>query len=82
MYYTVWIPLISVLIMVGGLCGVLYLVIKKNATISNKIIQFLAVTFILPLLIIMGVMNTLGRETIGPLLGVIIGYVLSGIAKE
>jgi hypothetical protein len=82
MYYTVWIPLISVLIMAGGLCGVLYLVIKKNSTISNKIIQFLAVTFILPLLIIMGIMNTLGRETIGPLLGVIIGYVLSGIAKE
>jgi len=82
MYYTVWIPLISVLIMLGGLGGVLYLVIKKHTTINNKIIQFLAVTFILPLLITMGVLNTLGRETIGPLLGVIIGYVLSGIAKE
>jgi len=68
--------------MLGGLGGVLYLVIKKHTTINNKIIQFLAVTFILPLLITMGVLNTLGRETIGPLLGVIIGYVLSGIAKE
>ena len=82
MYYTVWLPLISVLIMAGGLGGVLYLVIKQHAPINNKMIQFLAVTFILPCLITMGLMNTLGRETIGPLLGVVIGYVLSGINKE
>jgi len=82
MYYNIWISLLSVLIMAGGLGGVLYLVIKKQATINNKMIQFLAVTFVLPLLIILGIMNTLGRETIGTLLGVVVGYVLSGFGKE
>jgi len=82
MYYNAWISLLSVLIMAGGLGGVLYLVIKKQTTINNKIIQFLAVTFVLPLLITLGIMNILGRETIGTLLGVVVGYVLSGFGKE
>lgn len=78
----IWIALIAVLIMAGGLGGVLYLVIKQQAGINNKIIQFLAITFVLPLLVALGVVNTLGRETIGTLLGVIVGYVLSGFGKE
>ena len=82
MYYNVWIALISTLVMAGGLGGILYLVIKKQATINNKMIQFLAVTLVLPLLVTLGIMNTLGRETIGPLLGVVVGYVLSGFGKE
>jgi len=30
----------------------------------------------------LGVTNIIGRETIGPLIGVIVGYVLSGNWKE
>ena len=80
--YQVWIAVLAVLIMAGGLAGVLYLIIKKQMAINNKMIQFLAVTFVLPLLVTLGIMNTLGRETIGTLLGVIVGYVLSGFGKE
>lgn len=80
--YQVWIALIAVLIMAGGLGGVLYLVIKQQAAINNKVIQFLAVAFILPLLVTLGSLNTLRQETIGPLLGVVVGYVLSGFGKE
>ncbi|MGE5173821.1 MAG: hypothetical protein ACM3MD_08330 [Betaproteobacteria bacterium] len=80
--YQVWIALIAVLIMAGGLGGVLYLVIKQQAAINNKVIQFLAVVFILPLLVTLGSLNTLRQETIGPLLGVVVGYVLSGFGKE
>ncbi len=82
MYYNFWISLLSVLIMAGGLGGILYLVIKKQASLNNKMIQFLAVTFVLPLLVTLGIMNILGRETIGTLLGVVVGYVLSGFGKE
>ena len=82
MSYNVWIALTSTLIMGGGLVGILYLVVKKQAVINNKMIQFLAVALILPLLVTLGIMNALGRETIGPLLGVIVGYVLSGFGKE
>lgn len=77
-----WIGLIAALIMAGGLGGIFYLVIKQNATIGNKAIQFLAIVFVLPLLLILGIYNVLGRETIGTLLGVIVGYVLSGFGKE
>jgi hypothetical protein len=76
------ISLIAVLIMAGGLGGIYYLIIKQNASIGIKSIQFLAIVFVLPLLIVLGIHNVLGRETIGTLLGVIVGYVLSGSAKE
>jgi hypothetical protein len=77
-----WIGLIAVLIMAGGLGGIYYLVIKQNATIGNKTIQFLAIVFVLPLLLVLGITNVLRSDTIGPLIGVIVGYVLSGFGKE
>lgn len=80
--YQIGISVISLLIMAGGLYGIFYLVVKQNATIGIRSIQFLAVVFMLPLLIILGINNILGRETIGTLLGVIGGYVLSGTWKE
>jgi hypothetical protein len=47
----------------------------------DETIQFLAIVFILPLYHL-GLMNALGRDTIGTLLGVVVGYVLSGFGKE
>jgi hypothetical protein len=80
--YQIWIAVIGAVIMAGGLGGVLYLVIKQQVAINAKLIQFLTIAFVLPLMLVLGIMNTLGRETIGTLLGVIVGYVLSGFGKE
>jgi hypothetical protein len=66
----------------GGMGGIFYLVIRHQTGINTKMIQFLSVIFLLPLILILGIFNIIGRETIGPLLGVIIGYVLSGFGKE
>jgi len=77
-----WIALIAVLIMAGGLGGVFYLVIQKQAVIGTKMIQFLAVVFVLPLMVALGVTNVLGRETIGTLVGTVVGYVLSGFGTH
>ena len=77
-----WIGFIAALTMAGGLAGIFYLIIKQNAVIGTKTIQLVAVIFVLPLLIVLGVLNVLGRETIGTLLGVVVGYVLSGFGKE
>jgi hypothetical protein len=80
--YQIWIAVIGALIMAAGLGGVLYLIIKQGAGITTKMIQFLTIAFMLPLLLILGIMNSLGRDTIGVLLGVIVGYVLSGFGKD
>lgn len=80
--YQIWIAVIGAVIMAVGLCGVLYLIIKQQAVINIRLIQFLTIAFVLPLMLVLGIMNTLGRETIGTLLGVVVGYVLSGFAKE
>ena len=80
--YQIWIAIIGAFIMAAGLGGVLYLIIKQGAGITTKMIQFLTIAFMLPLLLILGIMNTLNRDTIGVLLGVIVGYVLSGFGKD
>jgi xanthine/uracil permease len=76
------IGLVAALIMAGGLGGVFYLANKQNAVIGNKTIQFLAVVFVLPLILILGMFNILHAESIGTLIGVIIGFVLAWFAKE
>jgi hypothetical protein len=80
--FQMWIALIAVIIMAGGLGGIFYLVIKQNAVIGARTVQLISVVFVLPLMLALGVMNVIGRETIGPLIGVIIGYVLAGSWKE
>jgi len=77
-----WIGIIGVLIMAGGLGGLFYLITKQNAVIGTKAIQFLAIVLVLPLLLVLGVTNVLGRETIGTIIGTVIGFVLSGFSKE
>jgi len=80
--YQIWIAVIAAFIMAGGLGGIYYLIIKQNAVIGARTVQFLSIVFVLPLMLALGVTNVIGRETIGPLLGVI-GYVLAaGFGKE
>ncbi len=78
----IWIVVIGALIMIAGLGGILYLIITQQAAITTKVIQFLTIAFMAPLLLILGLTNTLGRDTISTLLGVIVGYVLSGFGKD
>ena len=77
-----WIELFAVLIMAGGLGGIFYLIIKQNAIIGIKTIQFIAIVFILPMLLILGLEGSIGRETLSVLLGTLVGFLLSGTGKE
>jgi hypothetical protein len=80
--WQIWIGVFGVLIMAGGLGGLFYLIVKQNAVIGPRTIQFLAIVFVLPLLMVLGVSNVLGRETIGTIIGTVVGYVLSGVGRE
>ena len=80
--FQIWIAVIAVLIMAGGLGGIYYLIIKQNAVIGAKTLQLISIVLVLPLMLALGVMNVLHSEAIGPLIGVVIGYVLSGTWKE
>jgi hypothetical protein len=81
--YQIWIAVIGAVIMAAGLAGVLHLIIKQQMAINTRLIQFLTIAFVLPLMLVLGIMNTLGRETIGTLLGVLVGFGLSlGFGKE
>ncbi len=77
-----FIELVAVLIMAGGLGGVFYDVLKNKKNIDSKAIQLTAVVFVLPLLLVLGFEGIIGRETIGPLLGMVFGYALSGTWKQ
>ncbi len=80
--YQIWIALIGSLIMAAGVGGVLYLIISKQAEITAKMIKFLTVACLLPLLLILGITNSLGKDAIGTLVGVIVGYGLAGFGKD
>ena len=77
-----FLELVAVLIMAGGLGGVFYDVLKNKKNIDAKTIQLTAVVFVLPLLLVLGFEGIVGRETIGTLLGIVFGYVLSGTWKQ
>jgi len=78
----IWIAVIAALIMAGGLAGIFHLIMKQNAVIGAKTVQLISIVLVLPLMLALGAINVLHSDTIGPLVGVIIGYVLSGQWKE
>ena len=77
-----YIELIAAIIMIGGLAGVFFERIKHSRGIGVRVIQFLAVLFVVPAIIILALEGILSEETTATLFGTIIGYILSGIGKD
>ena len=74
--------IVAGIIMVGGLTGIFTERIVKNRGIGVRIIQFLTVTLVLPIILILALEGILKGETVATLLGAIVGYILSGIGKD
>lgn len=68
--------------MAGGLVGVFVNRLHLKRGLGIRIIQFLAVAFILPTIVILSLEGVLESQASATLLGTIIGYVLSGIGKD
>lgn len=77
-----WIELAAAVIMIGGLGGLLYDRYKHQKGIGVRAIQFLAVMFVIPAILILALERVLSSESTATLLGTIVGYVLSGIGKD
>lgn len=81
MWWHFSLELLAVLIMAGSVGGIFYGVLKGTIAFSARTVQFLAVAFVLPLILILSLEQTIGKESASALIGVIVGYMLAGISK-
>ena len=76
------VEVVAVLIMLGGVGGIFYGVFKGTITLSSRTIQFLAVSFVVPAIIVLSMERAIGSESSSALIGTIVGYVLSGTGRN
>ena len=76
------IEIIAGLIMLGGVGGIFYGVFKGTITLSSRTIQFLAIAFVVPAIIILSMERAIGNESTSALIGTIAGFALSGLTKS
>ncbi len=76
------VEIIAVLIMLGAVGGIFYGVFKGTIALSFRTIQFLAISFVVPALLILSLERAIGSESTAALIGTIVGYALSGIGKS
>jgi hypothetical protein len=81
MWWHYSLELLAVLIMVGGVGGILYGVLKGTIALSTRTVQLLTVVFVLPLILILSLERGIGNEAAAALIGTIVGYVLAGISR-
>ena len=76
------VEIIAVLIMVGAVGGIFYGVFKGTISLSVRTIQFLAISFVVPAIIIMSMEHVMSSDSSSALIGIILGYVLAGITRS
>lgn len=76
------IELLAASIMVAGLIGIFIERLITKRGIGVRVIQFLAVTLIIPSILILSLEGILEAQASATLFGTIVGYVLSGIGKD
>jgi hypothetical protein len=82
MEWKYFVEIVAVLIMVGGVGGIFYGVFKGTITLSFRTIQFLAIAFGVPAIMILSMERSIGNEATAALIGMIVGYALSGIGRS
>jgi len=81
-YGRIIVEIIAALCMAGGLYGLYVAIIKHGTPFGPRALQLLALTFGLPLILILGLEGRIGNEASATLIGVVIGYTLSGFGKS
>jgi len=76
------VEIIAVLIMLGGVGGIFYGVVKGTIALSVRTLQFLAISMVVPAVLILSLERSLGSESTAALFGILVGYVLAGGVKN
>ena len=76
------IELIAAAVMPLSLIGVFILRFRLKKGIGLRAIQFMGVTLLMPVVLILSLEQALHGETIAALLGAVAGYTLSGIGED
>ena len=77
-----WIEGVALFIMVVGVIGIFVERGHTGRGIGVRIIQFATVVLVFPIILILALEDILEPQTVGALVGAVIGYVLSGIGKD
>jgi len=76
------IEVLAVIVMLVGLVGIMIDRIFFKKGISVRVIQLIAVIFIIPTILILSIEEFFDSEVVGVLLGAIVGFILSGVGKD
>ena len=76
------VEIIAVLIMFGAVGGTYYGVMKGIIALNVRTIQFLAIAFLVPAVLVLAMERAIGSEATSALIGIIVGYALSVIGKS
>lgn len=79
---TYWIEGTALAIMMLGVIGIFVERARTKRGIGVRVIQFATVVLVLPTILILAIEGVLEPQTVGALVGAVIGYVLSGIGKD
>ena len=82
MWMKIALEIVACVIMVGGVIGVFVERLRTKRGIGVRVIQFMTVTLILPIILILALEGVLSGQTTATLIGAVVGYILSGIGKD
>jgi uncharacterized membrane protein len=78
----VLLELIAALVMVVGVIGILAERWRSKRGIGTRVIQFLGVVLLVPVVFILALEQVLSDATAGTLIGALAGYFLSAMGKD
>ena len=81
MAWRIVVEVIAVLIMFGTVGGIYYGVMKGTIPLNLRTIQFLAISFLVPAIMVLSMERAIGSESTSALIGIIVGYALTVIGK-
>ena len=80
-----WIQVLFAIIPLIGICLAFKNRIKKDGEkrgIGKRFIQFISAVLLIPVIFILAIQGIIEKQLLGGLLGAIIGYTLSDLAKD